>query len=98
MDRLFFRRIGIRDGVDALPADLHAVGRLVPALLVLVSHFRSVPCNTSVKTYRASLEGLGAQGLPGLLRDVRQVRLRVGGSRRRVEGDAAALARHARRR
>ena len=91
MDTLLLGRVRARDGVDALSPNLHAVGRLVPALLVLVPHLRSIPCYSSVETYRASLEGLGAERLPRLLRDMRQVRLRVGGSRRRVEGDTAAL-------
>ena len=91
MNSLLFGRVGIRDGIYSFPADLHAVGRLVPSLLILVSYFCSIPRNTSVETYRASLEGLGAQRLLGFFRDVGQVRLRVGRGGRRVEGDAAAL-------
>ena len=91
MDSLFFGRVRARDGVDALPADFPAVGRLVPALLALGSYFTPVPRDARVKRNGASLERLGAERLLCFLRDVREVRLRVGRGGRRVEGDTAAL-------
>ena len=87
----FLGRVRVRDGVDAFPADFDGIRRLVPALLVLVSDFRSIPCYTSIEGDGASLQGLGAQRLLRRFRDVRQVRLRVGRGGRRVEGHSTAL-------